>query len=699
MSMWGGGAKPPRPPITTPPPPGPSVSNQRQNDELEALRHKGLAKLLNRHFTTVTKAIAQERAEAEAALKDLEQRKANTSEFVSSGSGLNVFDKKLRELQSKRMEVKRKERETLLLYQRYVDKFGGTGYIAPPASSNWRSSSPSTPVSARKVRSTDSVSPSVSSVGEIANEIESNLSQHVARGAERHPSIKTFGIESTYKDVHQSSQNQSRALALRILEGRGIDVKSSPGSRNRSKKLRPDANTIPSAPVAVRTDSSAKGSSSKSNPTKTSLRYESPIRDSNSQFTFPTEADSLLDDPSDDNRSTVSGLTSTSCVMSDAESQLVEFLRVETEAIRHMVDKEDNVSVASSGYGRSRVSISSIADDSTRAAAKAEDMVRQMETMIKSFDMRNKDLDNTGANREPHELKTLNPDEKWMVCWDSNHKREYYHEAKSGTVQWERPDTATMSTTVDSYRNRGDVLSHYDVLPESGLRRMSSRRELYRLKQKKKKKKRRLAGVAVASILLSTTAYGLYKYQCDDVFSDRVDTTLDLVHSAMPESVASFLGPTRKQRELIAAEENAKKEALRKKQEAKRKEEAARKAKEEAARKAREKEAELEAQKIAAQKEADERARAEAERRKQEEINATEKRIEEEARLRQKMESQLTASRMRMEKELAQMRDTGVVRPWHCHIPLFYLLNKRCRELLNEVPIFDLKALTDAMMQ
>merc|ERR1712157_178426 len=41
----------------------------------------------------------------------------------------------------------------------------------------------------------------------------------------------------------------------------------------------------------------------------------------------------------------------------------------------------------------------------------------------------------------------------------------------------------------------------------------------------------------------------------------------------------------------------------------------------------------------------------------------------------------------------------AVKRPRRCFIPLFYMISGRCRRLARERPLFDLKALTDAIMQ
>lgn len=106
---------------------------QEVQNELDDLRNRGIAKVLNRHFTDTTKKLAKEKAAADAALADLERRRANTSEFVPSHGGeLNSFDSMYVQLQQRRAECRRKERETILLYQRYVYKYGKKTNLSVP---------------------------------------------------------------------------------------------------------------------------------------------------------------------------------------------------------------------------------------------------------------------------------------------------------------------------------------------------------------------------------------------------------------------------------------------------------------------------------------------------------------------------------------------------------------------------------------
>jgi hypothetical protein len=110
-------------------------------DELDELRTRGIAKVLNKHFTTATRKLAIEKAEADSALADLERRRAQTKAFVpSKGGQLNPYDQLYVQLQQKRTECRRKEKETMMLYQRYVMKYGKSAKAAPLVSATSSSS-------------------------------------------------------------------------------------------------------------------------------------------------------------------------------------------------------------------------------------------------------------------------------------------------------------------------------------------------------------------------------------------------------------------------------------------------------------------------------------------------------------------------------------------------------------------------------
>jgi hypothetical protein len=86
--------------------------------ELEALRHRGLAKRKSKKFVKLEKKSTKDKATYEAGKRDLEKRKANTSEFQVSGyADISPHDT-LRLSQTKlKNENRKKERETMLQNQ------------------------------------------------------------------------------------------------------------------------------------------------------------------------------------------------------------------------------------------------------------------------------------------------------------------------------------------------------------------------------------------------------------------------------------------------------------------------------------------------------------------------------------------------------------------------------------------------------
>jgi len=203
----------PSPPKVPPPPPTPKASKYssvRQN-ELEELRQRGLAKLFNKHFTTVTQQIAAERAAADKALKDLEARRLSEFKETNYGATISNYDQMVLELQKKRDECKRKERETLLLYQRYVHKFGNkAGAMAVPSMNDAKASLedglPLPPLVTKSVEDTKVGC----HVPDRTTEIETNLQGYMDKGGQRHPSIRDLGLSETYKTLQDAMEQQER---------------------------------------------------------------------------------------------------------------------------------------------------------------------------------------------------------------------------------------------------------------------------------------------------------------------------------------------------------------------------------------------------------------------------------------------------------------------------------------------------------
>jgi len=400
-------------------------------------------------------------------------------------------------------------------------------------------------------------------------------------------------------------------------------------------------------------------------------------------------------------------------------------------------------------------------DASTKATAKAEDMVKKMQKIISEFDQGRTIQDERKKRHEPYELNTANPNEKWMVLWAETQGREYYHEENTGKVQWDKPDVnakpGEWTRVVDFSKQDHYVPSDFEP---TGLQRSTSRRTQYRMLQKRKRNRRRIFIAMLALLSAGTSVYVYNSYKTSSTFAAKVDDVLDVVHSSLPSSIAEQFGPTKQQRnEMLTAQERAIKEAEQKeaaarakrekeaaekrakemKAEAERKQrikdEAERKEKAEAERKQKLKAEAERKQKLKAEAERKQRERAEDERkrkekaeaeskqreleenerkqREQEEAERKQRELEEEALLKAReeearknaelAEQRIMAQKQRIAELQEELRATAKAkearRPTHCNLPLAYIFNKRCWNLSSANPIFDLKSLTDAMMQ
>ena len=710
------------PPSNLPPPSsdGKKYATERQS-ELDALRQRGLARLLNKHFTTVTKAISEERAAAEAALADLEARKANTSEFTSSNNGLTLYQQLYLELQEKKAACKRKERETLLLYQRYVDKFASTGVVAVPNSRDMKIGLPPIPNTAKPTSSYVAVRKSPpAKVAEMAGEIDEKVSKHVSSGGDKIPSAHIMGMDETLQSRRATEEREHSEFSKRLLEAKGVDAVASP------------------IPAARKLASASQFGIPMSPDVTTPVRKSKTSVDSNA--TTPSALETSAEDE-DDDKSNVSGLTSVaSQVMSEAEERLLEFIKTETEAIRKMMEDDESASLAS-GSGVPNVSSKSlpantcVGTESALAAEKAEEMVKQMQKML--IDHTAVKDGETAKTFEPYELVTPNPNEKWLVCWDETHQREYYYESRMGLTQWEKPNTDDDDYVpiIDYTKSSKSIIANMDVIPGSPQGRMS-RRDTYRRIQRRRRHRQRLAGAVFAALACVAAYFGYSRYQTDPSFAagfsrvfvgpaerlfdrvigvERVKEINHVIYKTVIKFMPSAVTEDTERRIREEAERAVRAEMALKEKERLARLEADRKVKEENARLAalekaekrakeeQRKEAELLKQEKAKQEEADrnerarlleeEAARKELERRaaaetKRKELSAKE--------VRRQLQREKEEARRRAIEERKMM---AKMRPRHCNVPLSYIVSKRCRKLSDESPIFDLRSFVDAMMQ
>jgi hypothetical protein len=90
--------------------------------ELETLRLQGLTKARSKQFTENERMSAEDKTAHDAALRDLEQRKANTSDFQFSGNGdLSPVDALYLSHNQWKKEARKKDREALGIYDSHPE--------------------------------------------------------------------------------------------------------------------------------------------------------------------------------------------------------------------------------------------------------------------------------------------------------------------------------------------------------------------------------------------------------------------------------------------------------------------------------------------------------------------------------------------------------------------------------------------------
>lgn len=461
--------KPP-PPKTQPPPPifSPPVASYRsaRREELDALRQKGLAKIFNRHFTSVADKIRQEREAAELALQEIVKRKAELAEnpkcFKEGGLTLTQLDKLHMELKKRKNEVQRKERETQELYKRYCSQYGGDTEYSFADVALWKKATSGLGLTAvhegtdEGYHSEDMVRQSdlarareadvaraghYANVNKLASEIEENQAAG-QRGCE------ADGV--THPDKGTGFVN-TRSFTTTVL--------SPPPPSGSGSSLIPDA-VAPSAKITpikgeqnhrqgpLKLNESGLDATAASTPTPA----ESPSVQGNASVMDRSLYFAKFDDrEDDDDDSAVSGLTDIDGVtVAEAEWKLTEFLRTETENIKKMlrnepldldaVEEDDNYSIFT--YNRSLVSGES--DRVGRAAREAEEMVARMAeatAWMNDPTLLENETDSEEEEEDGNHDDELNPICKveWTAYWSADHQREYYHNSVTHQTCWTKP--------------------------------------------------------------------------------------------------------------------------------------------------------------------------------------------------------------------------------------------------------------------
>lgn len=536
---------------------------QEVQNELDDLRNRGIAKVLNRHFTDTTKKLAKEKAAADAALADLERRRANTSEFVPSHGGeLNSFDSMYVQLQQRRAECRRKERETILLYQRYVYKYGKKTNLSvpnpkfvPKLRQETASPSPSTSSNAStpeappppspspiesKIRALQSLDENAVTVLTPEEFAHNQMMQHLA--PEEHKNGTYSSVDSTelsegdnsvsipVTDVRNMWEKQANENSFKQPQVAEMTLKTGDMTPPESVESTSSPPASPFDALAPTVDKQEIGSI-----TSDSLR---PTREVTTEM-LTTDVD---DDDDEDDRSVISGLTMNSQltrqVMEEIEQEKAHFLKIETEAIRRMLDEEDEKSHSSRGMNSGS---SLVGDASKLASIRAEAMVREMQQILDEYTKEDQSVSiqteesisestTTGTAKYPRDYAGGNPGEEWMVYFDESCQREYYFEKKTKRTQWEVP-IATSSSESQA--------THAVLLPgevTGPVRRPRSRKEMYRRKLRKRRI-RRLASMSVLTALAGATVLHWKRNHNDKTYPDAMMATW---HTASEMAVDSW---------------------------------------------------------------------------------------------------------------------------------------------------------------
>jgi len=618
-------------------------------NELDELRTRGIAKVLNKHFTTTTRQLAIEKAKADSALADLERRRAQTKAFVpSKGGDLNPYDQLYVQLQQKRAECRRKEKETMMLYQRYVMKYGKSAKAAPLGVSATSSSSTSKePQEGGKddllmnnnsfdlkgdppgksalgtldenseitfskfyekqrekesekntqhfmsalnkfmtvsedegdkdqvngvpelVPSKDSpspracngkVDPFMSAISKFTTEAGRDDTMGINESSiltEQDEGIRSHSVTGTLTVVKPDFDNEINAVVTPEIRSTpakdppAVDVSDSVGEdesmvsqqQDHHNKKDPspqkslenghtaiaqeEAETVPATPdlvpeaAAITLSPVSHHSAPKSNKIVRIDVDEAPY------FHTATVEGYDIDD-----RSIISELTSansavTRQLMDEVETEMEDFIQFEMEAIRKMLDSEEDASTVDLSV-KSDASSLMLGDQSVHVAMKAEAMALEMQKILDDFAKEDassvegtKSIHNDSAQSSEHKHKSAAstnvypykfepaiPGEEWYVHYDDNYQKEYYVEKKSNRTQWDYPENVSTPRTEQQGISSDDFLSDMHSVASSrrSISRRSSRRTIYR-KQRKRRRARRLMMSFLALLCVLVTVF------------------------------------------------------------------------------------------------------------------------------------------------------------------------------------------------
>jgi hypothetical protein len=645
-----------------------TTKNVARDSELEALKQRGLAKILQKHFTETAAQLEAEKRAADEALADLERRKAQSSQQPqpTKYNELSPLDEMYIKANQWKQETRRKERETVLLYQRYIHKFGDTVIdILPKATPDApRTSTPLPPQDSNKVSHV-----SQTQVPSMAKAIEATLEEYLQQGAIAMPSLNILGKEETFQSKAQKEMAEFRNYYRRKLEQQGIDAQASSPTRQHTSALRYvdpfvrhyDQNFIQN--ICAKT-----------------LENMQAVEEEEQENDDDPSAIHLPFDTIHEDHSVVSGLTMQSAVtlLHDCEKSVAQFLKAEQDEIRKIMDEEEE-------FGNYQESPThAAAQENTKQIQKAESMVAQMQEILKEYQKQqqerkshssstpNDDDDFSTCAVAPRKYPTENPEEDWYIYYDELYQQEYYHEKNSNRTQWEPPQgiwsSPTSSTEMSSSHSESSrmilEICHEDVWPDqcNGIGTTRSRVDEYRRKRKRQqRRRRRMMGVGiilfVLSLIGSWIGYTYHQYP-QEIQTRGLMAVLQAQFPPDSSSIVHWLHQPAFVRQWSSTIPNHGDDD----------------------------DVELAKQQCISE---------EQERLAHNEWHAAMMMATESTKLRQQQQE-------RMQKATSETTNSNAIqknRPWACNLPFSYLFHPRCFRLAHQNPWFDLTEIVHAMMQ
>jgi len=441
----------PPPPTTTPPSVHPTSYRSVRESELDAIRRRGLTKIFNKHFTSVTETISRERQVAEAALAEIERRKAdlavNPKEFQSQGDwNLTHLDKLYLELSRRKIEVQKRERETQELYRRYVAQYGVRDGLAmlknnTPLKYSYSGGGGLIPITC------DSISDDVIHQADL---LMLRIAERTAADANTPCVVEsmTRQIEEKIKAIHSPAaiiSSYERPLESTSENEVGNESLSPSDSKN-VQFLEPCIAGLSNhyTALAVFTIDTPHGINVPNTPAATSVSFnlsydkkDTPSMSSNVQLEDEFDTDSTLSALTE-----IDGVT-----IAEAEWRLTEFLRIETESIRKML-----ISELPSPYNHTE-------ENEDSKTVYSIDSRRSMEATLAAERMARCMVDATAWMNDPSKLVDEDVDEankvkettrvnyEWHAYWSTEHNREYYYNSITNQTCWSRPKYVLVDTS------------------------------------------------------------------------------------------------------------------------------------------------------------------------------------------------------------------------------------------------------------